>query len=185
MRLNIKKKKRSFVVGSRVEEKEGHNDRNRLGEICGIIDGRRGKVFELIMLNPHNLTPVIVGKLGAYRRFKLHEDRCKPLNEKKYLGKRTFRIGDVVRKSYGDFSRYSIIVNFVHPDGLMSNSHHDGYNGRDLLECIEISPRPGLQRLRDNEGKLKRFTMTSNNCKICKIKPMDNKGGMRLKNSAP
>jgi hypothetical protein len=72
-------------------------------------------------------------------------------------------------------------VNFVHPDGLLSNSHFEGYNGRDLLECIEISPRPGLQRLRDSKGNLKRFTITSSNCRICDVKPMDKKGGMRLK----
>lgn len=183
MRVRRKQGKDLLAMGSRIEERGDLQECCRLGEICGIVDGRRGKLFELITLNPHDLSPVTMGTGGTYKRFKLHEDRCKPLDEKKYLGQPTFRIGDVICKSYGTYSRYSIIVNFVHPDGLMSNSHHDGYNGRDLLECIEISPRPGLARLRDSQGNLKRFTMTSDNCKICKVKPMDGKGGMRLKKS--
>ena len=49
-----------------------------------------------------------------------------------------------------------------------------------LLECVEVSRRPGLQRIRDSEGNLKRFTTSSRNCQICKLKPMDKKGGLRL-----
>ena len=50
-----------FAVGKRVEEIGGPQGRNRLGEIFSIIDGRRGKTFELILLNPHDLRPVTRG----------------------------------------------------------------------------------------------------------------------------
>ena len=171
-------------VGSRIEEIGGSQNRHRLGEICSILDGRRGRAFELIMLNPHDLSPVTRGDLGSYKRFKLQENRCMRLDEEKYAGKRTFRIGDVIRKSYHTFARYGIIVNFVHPDGILSSSHLNGYNGWDFLECVEISRRQGLQRIRDSEGNLKRFTTSSHNCTICKIKPMDKKGGLRLDTTA-
>ena len=172
-----------FAVGKRVEEIGGPQGRNRLGEIFSIIDGRRGKTFELILLNPHDLRPVTRGQLGTYKRFKLPETRCKRLDEKKFSAKRTFMIGDVIRKSYGTFVRYGVIVNFVHPDGLLSSSHLEGYNGLDFLECIKITTRPGLERLRDSEGNPKRFTTSSQNCKICKVKPMDKEGGLRLDKS--
>ena len=177
------KKENSLGIGNRVEEVGGRQGRNRLGEIFSVIDGSRGKSFELILLNPRDLCPVTRGNLGAYKRFKLPEKRCKRLNEKKFSKKRTFQIGDIVRKSYGTFVRYGIIVNFVHPDGLLSNSHLEGYNGLDFLECIGISTRPGLERLRDSEGNPKRFTTSSHNCKICKVKSMDKEGGLRLDKS--
>ncbi len=173
-----------LAVGSRIEEIGCSQNRHRLGEICGILDDRRGRAFELILLNPHDLSPVIRGDLGSYKRFKLQENRCIRLDEEKYAGKRTFRIGDVIRKSYDTFVRYGIIVNFVHPDGILSSSHLKGYNGRDLLECVEVSRRPGLQRIRDKDGNLKRFTTSSYNCQICKLKPMDKKGGLRLDTTA-
>ena len=172
-----------FAVGKRIEEIGGHKGRNRLGEIFSIIDGRRGKTLELILLNPHDLSPVTKGQLGTYKRFKLPETRCRKLDEGKFSKKRTFRIGDIVRKSYGTYIRYGVIVNFVHPDGLLSNSHLEGYNGLDFLECIEISTKPGLERRHDSEGNPKRFTTSSHNCKICKVKPMDKEGGLRLDKS--
>ena len=46
-------------------------------------------------------------------------------------------------KEVGAF-RYGRIVCFVHPDGLYSSSHEEGYNGKDLLECVEIEKKPGL-----------------------------------------
>ena len=176
----VKGKDTPLGIGSKVEEFGGRGGRNRLGEIFGIIDGRRGKSFDLILLNPHDLCPVTKGALGTYRRFKLPEQRCKQLDEDKFSKKRTFKIGDVIRKSYGTFVRYGIIVNFVHPDGLLSTSHLNGYNGLDHLECVQISIRPGLERLVDKEGHPKRFTTSSHNCRTCKVKPMDKEGGLRL-----
>ena len=175
-----KEKEEPLGIGSKVEEIGGRDGRNRLGEVFAIIDGRRGKSFDLILLNPHDLHPVTRGELGTYKRFKLSEHRCKQLDEEKFSGKRTFKIGDIIRKTYGTFVRYGIIVNFVHPDGLLSTSHLYGYNGMDFLECVQISTRPGLERLMNKEGHLKRFTTSSNNCKICKVKPMDKEGGLRL-----
>ena len=63
---------------------------------------------------------------------------------------------------------YGIIVGFTHPDGLMTNSYYNGYNGTDLLECVEIT-RKGLRRKRNSDGGLKRFTTTKDNCNICGV----------------
>jgi hypothetical protein len=102
------------------------------------------------------------------------------LEQIKVRKKRSFRIGDVICKVYVDHLRYGRIVNFLHPDGLLTSSHEHGYNGKDLLECIEISPRSGLARKTDAEGNAKRFIIGPEHCKICKVLPMDKKGGVRI-----
>ena len=40
--------------------------------------------------------------------------------------------------------RFGKIVSFVHPEGLYMTSNEKGYNGKDLIECVEINPRKGL-----------------------------------------
>ena len=181
--LNSKNRKETpLSVGDRVEEKRPINGRVRLGEIILVREGRR-RSFELIQLNPHDLEPIRRGDFAQYKRFKLNEDRCRRLNARKFSTCRTFKIGDIVRKSYHDHVRYGRIVNFVHPEGLLTTSHENGYNGKDLLECIEISGKPGLSRKRDTTGDLKRFVTGPERCQICKIVPMDKKGGVRIEKS--
>ena len=104
------------------------------------------------------------------------------MNKSKFEKKRSFRLGDVICKVYLYHLRYGRIVNFLHPDGLLTSSHEHGYNGKDLLECIEISPRSGLARKTDAEGNAKRFITGPEHCKICKVLPMDKKGGVRIAN---
>ena len=58
---------------------------------------------------------------------------------------------------------------FIPPDGLYSTSHEQGYNGKDLLECVEISPKPGLAQLMQSDGEPKRFTVQSKDCKIMDV----------------
>ena len=48
----------------------------------------------------------------------------------------------MIQHKGGSF-RYGRIVCFVHPDGLYSTSHEEGYNGKDLLECVEIEKSQG------------------------------------------
>jgi len=181
--LNRKSRKETpLSIGDRVEEKSPASGKVRLGEIILVREGRQ-RSFELIQLNPHDLEPIRRGDFSHYKRFRLNEDRCKRLNKRKFSSRRTFKIGDIVRKSYHDHVRYGRIVNFVHPEGLLTTSHENGYNGKDLLECIEISGKPGLSRKRDTTGDLKRFVTGPERCQICKIVPMDKKGGVRIEKS--
>ena len=60
----VKDKVTPLGIGSRVEEFGGRDGRNRLGEIFGIIDGRRGKSFDMILLNPHDLMSSYEGSTG-------------------------------------------------------------------------------------------------------------------------
>jgi hypothetical protein len=173
------KKKTLLSVGEIVEEIAPANGRIRIGEIILIREGRR-RSFELIQLNPHNLEPIRRGDFAHYKRFRLTENRCKLLEKSKFEKKRSFYIGDVICKIYGDYLRYGRIVNFLHPDGLLTTSHEHGYNGKDLLECIEISSRSGLVRKTDAEGNAKRFITGPEHCKTCKVLPMDEKGGVRI-----
>ena len=55
--------------------------------------------------------------------------------------------------------KYGRIVCFVHPDGLYSKSHEEGYNGKDLLECVEIDKKPGLLQIIDQMANPKDFKL--------------------------
>ena len=71
-----------------------------------------------------------------------------------------------------------MIVGFVHPDGLITTSYENGYNGTDLIECVEISKR-GLESKRDKNNKIKRFRSTSNRLKMCEV-DLWNKTGPKI-----
>jgi hypothetical protein len=181
---DLRKSKRQcpLSVGDRVEEIASGGLQVRVGEIVLIRDDRR-RSFELIQLNPHSLEPVCRGgDFAEFKRFRQTEDRCVRLDETKYAKRRTFCIGDVIRNIFANNVRYGIIVNFLHPDGLLPTSHENGYNGKDLLECIRISGRPGLFRKRDRNGQVMRFIARPERSKICTLLPMDDKGGLRIGN---
>ena len=143
---DLRKPKRqcSLSVGDRVEEISSESFPVRIGEIVLVRDGRC-RSFELIQLNPHSLEPLCRGgDFAEFKRFRQSEDRCIPLDETKYVKRRTFQIGDVIRNVLANNVRYGIIVNFLHPDGLLASSHEKGYNGKDHLECIRISADQGF-----------------------------------------
>ena len=175
------KKKTPLAIGDRVIERVPTGNKKRIGEIIFIIEGKRRK-FELIQLNPHDLSPLHRHNNDQLKFFKLREDQCKRLNEFKYREKKTFRIGDVIRHSGHGRVRFGKIVSFVHPEGLYTTSNEKGYNGKDLIECVEINPRKGLMFKRDADGELRRFQVGPHRCKICDILPMDKTGGVRIKN---
>ena len=79
-------------------------------------------------------------------------------------------------------TEFGTIVGFVHPEGLYSESYEKGYNGKDHLECVEISGRAGLPRKLDPDGNPKIFITEPDKCKHCEILPMDRNGGVRIKN---
>ena len=181
---DLRKPKRqcSLSVGDRVEEISSGSFPIRIGEIVLVRDGRC-RSFELIQLNPHSLEPLCRGgDFAEFKRFRQSEDRCVRLDESKYVKRRTFQIGDVIRNVLANNVRYGIIVNFLHPDGLLASSHEKGYNGKDHLECIRISGRPGLFRKKDRNGQVIRFVARPERSKICSLLPMDGKGGLRIGN---
>ena len=178
--LRKSKSRCPLSVGDRIEEIASGDLQVRVGEIVLVRDGRC-RSFELIQLNPHSLEPVCRGgDFAEFKRFRQSEACCIRLDETKYVKRRTFQIGDVIRNIFANNVRYGIIVNFLHPDGLLPTSHEKGYNGKDLLECIRISGRPGLFRKRDRNGKVIRFIARPERSKICTLLPMDNKGGLRI-----
>ena len=174
------KKPVPLKIGDRVIERVAIGKKKRIGEIMFIIGGKRRK-FELLQLSPHDLTPMHRHNNEQLKFFRLREDQCKKLNEFKYRERKTFCIGDVVRHASHGRVRYGKIVSFVHPEGLYTDSNEKGYNGKDFIECVAISPRKGLAIKFDAEGEIKRFVVGPDHCKICEILPMDKSGGVRIK----
>jgi hypothetical protein len=141
-------------------------DPEYIGEIVNLLQDRRD-TLEIILLDKR-LHPV-QNYEGEYKLKKIKKSVCKPFDYSKIRTGKRFVLGDIIQKKYtSGWSRYGIIVGFTHPDGLMTNSYYNGYNGTDLLECVEIT-RKGLRRKRNSDGGLKRFTTTKDNCNICGV----------------
>ena len=175
------KKHKDLTVGDRVIEKFPTSNKKRIGEILFVIDGKRKK-FELLQLNRHDLSPLLRQNNEQLKFFRLREDQCKRLNEFKYREKKTFRIGNFIRHTSHGRIRFGKIVSFVHPEGLYTDSNEKGYNGKDLIECVEVLPGQGLTIKFDASGEIKRFVIGPSHCKLCEILPMDKSGGYRIKN---
>lgn len=92
----------------------------------------------------------------AYKR-----NNAKGLILKDIRKKRTFELGDCIRQSQYGRIKFGRIIGFLHPDGLYSESCEKGYNGKDFLECVEISGRAGLPRKVNPDGDPKTFTVHS------------------------
>ncbi|MEC8043648.1 MAG: hypothetical protein VX130_03550 [Verrucomicrobiota bacterium] len=179
--MTLKKRaKKPLEIGDFVMERKLTYLKRRVGEIIFIREGKRRK-FELQLLNRHDLSPVNKGDLSGSRKFSLFENECKRLNMNRYQSKKTFEIGDVVRLSQFGRLKFGQIVGFVHPEGLYTDSYEKGYNGKDFLECIEISGRAGLPRKIGFDGHPKTFIATAGQLKICEVIPMDLNGGLRIK----
>ena len=59
---------------------------------------------------------------------------------------------------------------------MIKKDHEEGYNGKDLLECVEIDKKPGLIQKMDADGQPKRFQAHGKDCKIMKVITTDSKG---------
>ena len=177
--IDEKKKQKILEIGDRVIERISIGRKKRIGEIIFVQEGRTRKL-ELMQLNAHDLSPLRKSNLEL-KFFRLAESRCKKLNELKYFKKLTFQIGDIIRHSRHGLVRYGKIISFVHPDGLYTESNEKGYNGKDLIECVAIKGRDGLPRKKDYSGEVMRFTIGPDHSKICDVLPMDNNGGIRIK----
>ena len=173
-----KKKKRAIEIGDFVKEiVASKGNKKRCGEILMILQDDPGDpTCELMEVNPDDLTPLEKGSDGV-QMFKTKRSKLKHYTPRKQLfSKKTFEKGDVVQVKRGSTIKYGRIVCFVHPDGLFSTSHEEGYNGKDLLECVEIDKKPGLLQIIGPDGEPRRFQAQGKDCKIMKVITTDSKG---------
>ena len=171
---------KSFELGDIVVERNTGSGRKRVGEIVFITEGKRPKL-KLLELAPRSLSPKFNGNYSRLKYFSSPREKCRKLLVLNIKKIKFFQLGDVIRhRRYGVF-RFGIIVGFHHPDGLYSDSWEKGYNGKDIIECVEITGRSGLPRKRDNEGQIKKFEIGPSHAKLCEVLPMDQNGGVRIK----
>ena len=175
-----KKSKEVLEVGDLVVEKKVRSKKKRIGEVIFVRQGRRRKL-EMIELNKHDLSPLTRGTMEGPKIFSLFDSECKKLKPLGFKTRKKFEIGDLIRFTKRNRSRLGMITSFIHPDGLYSNSLEKGYNGKDFLECIEILPKQGLPRRKDEKDKPYVFLATPEHSKECLVIPMDENGGVRIK----
>ncbi len=172
-----KKKKKEIDIGDFVRETVSSKGKKRCGEVLMILQDNPGDpTLECVEVHPDELTPLVKGSDGM-KTFKTKRSKLKHYTpRKKLFSKKVFEKGDVIRHKRGATIRYGRIVCFVHPDGLYSSSHEEGYNGKDLLECVEIEKKPGLLQIIGPDGEPKRFEAQGKDCKIMKVITVDSKG---------
>ena len=172
--------RKDFELGDVVVERNTGIGRKRVGEIIFMTEGNRPKL-RLVELTPRSLSPKFSGNFGRLRFFSAQHAKCRKLKVLNIRNRKIFQLGDVIRHRRNGSFKFGIIVGFHHPDGLYSDSWEKGYNGKDTIECVEIIGRSGLPRKRDTEGKVKKFEIGPAHVKICEILPMDQNGGIRVK----
>ena len=175
-----RKQKEVFEIGDLVIEKKARCSKKRIGEVIFVCEGRRRKL-EIIELNKHDLSPLNRGTMEGPKIFSLLDSECKKLKLFSFQSEKKFQIGDLIKFTKRNRSRFGIITSFIHPDGLYSDSFEKGYNGKDFLECIEILPKQGLPRRKDENDKPYIFLATPKHSKECLVIPMDENGGVRIK----
>ncbi len=167
-------------IGMIVEETSSSKSEKRLGEIVAIFGDKRKKL-QVLELNRHDLSPFLSHAKDRLKFFTVDSEKCRKLDLSRIRKPNSFLPGDVVRHAKNGRVRFGIIIGFTHPEGLYSESIEKGYNGKDLIECVEISGRAGLPQKLDSMGKVKRFTVGPECIKICEVLPMDKNGGIRIK----
>ena len=172
-----KKKKKEIEIGDHVKETVASKGKKRCGEVLMILADNPGDpTMECVEVHPDELTPLEKGSDGM-RTFRTKRSKLKLYTpRKKLFAKKTFEKGDVVRHKRGSTIRYGRIVCFVHPDGLYSTSHEEGYNGKDLLSCVEIDKKTGLLQIIGPDGEPKRFQAQGKDYKIMKVITVDSQG---------
>lgn len=142
------------------------NNQRHVGEVYSILSGNNPKA-EVIMYDKR-LRPMFTAG-SKYKIRKVSLDKCKLVDENfKFNTSKDFVLGDVVVKKTTLGYRYGVIIGFHHPDGLFSTSYENGYNGTDMIDCVEIEKR-GLRRKRRRDGTLKRFTTLCEKLSTCEI----------------
>lgn len=179
------KKKRQLEIGDHVKETSfARTGRRRIGEIISILsDSKSDPTIECIRICPKELTPLEGGN-GEIKRFKAKRSKLKHYIPRKSLFKKeTFEVGKCVACKSGGRTRYGRIMGYLNQEeGLYPHSYDKGeYNGHDLLECVQIDPKPGLHRIIDEEGNPKKFVGYPEKCKLIKVLDTDDKGNPTTK----
>jgi ferredoxin len=181
----MKKTKRELEIGDHVKETSfARTGRRRIGEIISILsDSKSDPTIECIRICPKELIPLEGGN-GEIKRFKSKRSKLKHYIPRKNLfTKETFEVGKCVACKSGGRTRYGRIMGYLNQEeGLYPHSYDKGeYNGHDLLECVQIDPKPGLHRIIDEEGNPKKFVGYPEKCKLIKVLDTDDKGNPTTK----
>ena len=176
--MEKKKKRKTIEIGDHVKEiTASKGSKKRCGEVLMILhDDPSDPTCECMEVDPDDLSS-LNEKADGIQLFKARRSKLKHYTPiKKLFAKKTFDKGDVIQHRKGSRIKYGRIVCFVHPDGLYSKSHEEGYNGKDLLDCVEIDKKPGLLQVLGPDGEPKRFQAKGKECKIMKVITTDSKG---------
>ena len=181
----MKKTKRELEIGDHVKETSfARTGRRRIGEIISILsDSKSDPTIECIRICPKELIPLEGGN-GEIKRFKSKRSKLKHYIPRKNLfTKETFEVGKCVACKSCGRTRYGRIMGYLNQEeGLYPHSYDKGeYNGHDLLECVQIDPKPGLHRIIDEEGNPKKFVGYPEKCKLIKVLDTDDKGNPTTK----
>lgn len=161
-------------VGSYVKFKENVPARVGVGQVCSIVGSGEKIKYEVYLLNKRFKN--IIKSDDTYKRRTIHSKYCKHVEiNSTIFHKKSFEIGDIVCHNLLGFKRYGVITGFTHPDGLESTSYMNGYNGSDLIECVQVN-KIGLTRYRDGRNKIKKFTCCTKRLKLCEVDIWDEKG---------
>ena len=135
-----------------------------IGEVYSTIQGRR-ELYEVILYDKR-LRPMC--RLdGSFKRKKFPVDICSLIDEDFRFNNDVIEIGDIICKDTTR-KRYGVVIGFTHPDGMLSTSYTNGYNGTDMIDCVEIEKR-GLRRVRDQDGNLRRFSTFNERVSSCEV----------------
>ena len=162
-------------IGSAVKFKKGTPAVSHVGEVVSFIGSGERMKYEVYLLNKR--CKYRTRSDGSYYRYTVLANKCKHVDINfKLRTSKSYEIGDVVRHGKFPGAKYGVVVGFVHPDELLTKSYEEGYNGTDLICCVEIDKRT-LTRKRLSGGlNFKRFTCTNKRLKICEVDLWDRKG---------
>ena len=178
------KKKRELEIGDSVKETTSTNGKKRIGEIVSILQDNPGDpTIECVLIDANELTP-IEGAMGELKRFKSKRSKLKHYTPRKNLfTKETFDIGKHISYKIGGRLKYGRIMGYLNQEeGLYPHSYDKGeYNGHDLLECVEIDPKPGLHRILEVSGEPRKFVAQPEKSKLIKVVDVDSSGNPTTK----
>jgi hypothetical protein len=173
----MKKTNRELSIGDFVKEKS-FKLQKRVGEILTILsDNKSDPTFECMQVHPKTLKP-IEKMIGKIKSFKIRRSKCKPYTPRnQLLEKKDFCIGCFVSYKLNANIKYGRIICYLNKEeGLYPHSYDAGkYNGKDLLECVEINPN-NLSRILDSKGNSKVFIANSAKCKLINALVKNDKG---------
>jgi len=179
------KKKRELEIGDNVKEvKAKRGTKKRFGEILLILEDNVGDpTIECAEVDPKELT-LIEDAFGNIKKFKTSRSNLKHYTPRKNLFKKeTFAVGKYISYKIGSTTKYGRIIGYLNQEeGLYPHSYDEGeHNGKDLLECVEINPKPGLHRVTDADGEPKKFVANPNKSKLVKVIDKDANGNPTTK----